>query len=104
MMWGNYCGTPAHTVTIIDGIRHKLPVTEIIYDKGCDFVDNQVMYSYYDQCAINSKKGFKAEFWNNRDMEGDPIANGVYDNPLNFTTLGGTHFTPGVELRDFYSI
>ena len=101
MMWGNYCGTPAHTVTIIDGIRHKLPGTEIIYDKGCDFVDNQLMYSYYDQCAINSKKGFKAEFWNNRDMEGDPIAKGAYDNPLNFTTLGGTHFTPGVELRDF---
>lgn len=101
MMWGNYCGSPAHTVTIIEGIREKMPEAEIVYDKGCDYVDNLVMYSYYDQCAINGEKGFKAEFWNNRDMSGEPVAKGVYSNPLNFTTLGGTHFTPGVELRDF---
>lgn len=101
MMWGNYSGSPAHTVTIVDGIRQKLPHSEVIYDKGCDYVDNQVMYSYFDRCTIDGGKGFRAKFWNNRDMAGEPSATGKYTNPLNFTTLGGTHFTPGVELRDF---
>ncbi len=41
MMWGNYNGTPAHTVTILEGIRQKLPSAEIVYEKGCDYVEEK---------------------------------------------------------------
>ncbi|MEN6589043.1 MAG: glycoside hydrolase family 3 C-terminal domain-containing protein [Proteiniphilum sp.] len=39
MLWGNYNGFPSSTVTILDGIRAKLPNAEIIYERGCDLVD-----------------------------------------------------------------
>jgi beta-glucosidase len=34
MQWGNYNGTPSHTVTLLEGIRAYLP--EVPYVKGCD--------------------------------------------------------------------
>ena len=101
MMWGNYNGTPAHTVTILEGIRNKLPQTEVVYEKGCDYVDDQVMHSFFDQCSLDGKKGMKATFWNNRDMEGEPVLVQQFADPLRLNTAGGTPFAAGVELNDF---
>ncbi len=39
MLWGNYNGFPSSTVTILDGIRAKLPDAEIMYERGCDLVE-----------------------------------------------------------------
>lgn len=36
MLWANYNGFPSSTVTILEGIRQKLPDTKIIYEKGCE--------------------------------------------------------------------
>lgn len=38
MQWANYNGFPYQTVTILEGIRSKLPEGSVIYDKGCDYV------------------------------------------------------------------
>ncbi len=35
MLWANYNGFPSKTVTILQGIKNKLPNSTIIYDKGC---------------------------------------------------------------------
>jgi beta-glucosidase len=40
MLWGNYNGTPVRTITILDGIRTKLNEKRIMYDKGCDLVED----------------------------------------------------------------
>ena len=101
MMWGNYNGTPAHTVTILEGIRNKMPQAEVVYEKGCDYVDDQVMYSFFDQCSLDGKKGMKATFWNNRDMEGEPVSVQQFADPFRLNTAGGTPFAAGVELNDF---
>lgn len=101
MMWGNYNGTPSHTVTILEGIREKVPQAEVVYEKGCDYVDDQVMYSFFDQCSLDGKKGMKATFWNNRDMEGEPVLVQQFADPLRLNTAGGTSFASGVELHDF---
>ena len=37
MQWGNYNGTPSHTVTILDGIRGV--VADAAYVRGCELVD-----------------------------------------------------------------
>ena len=42
MQWANYNGFPTHTVTILEGIKTKLPDAEIIYAKGCDLVGDSV--------------------------------------------------------------
>ena len=49
MMWGNYNGTPNHTVTILDGIKGKIDSDNIIYIKGCDLVNDKILNSYLDQ-------------------------------------------------------
>jgi beta-glucosidase len=36
MLWANYNGFPTHTVTILEGIKNKIPDAKIIYEKGCD--------------------------------------------------------------------
>lgn len=38
MQWANYNGFPTKTVTILEGIRSKLPEGTVIYNKGCDYV------------------------------------------------------------------
>lgn len=38
MMWGNYCGHPTKTITILDGIKSKAKLVR--YIAGCGFTDN----------------------------------------------------------------
>ncbi|MDR1523704.1 MAG: glycoside hydrolase family 3 C-terminal domain-containing protein [Tannerella sp.] len=40
MLWANYNGFPTHTVTILEGIREKMPDAEVIYEPGCNHTDN----------------------------------------------------------------
>lgn len=35
VLWGNYNGTPSHTVTPLDGMRAALPNAEVLYARGC---------------------------------------------------------------------
>jgi beta-glucosidase len=42
MQWANYNGIPAATVTILEGIRAKVPATRIIYHEGCDIAGETV--------------------------------------------------------------
>jgi len=37
MQWGNYNGIPNATVTLLQGIKNKLPNAKIIYDDACDY-------------------------------------------------------------------
>ena len=59
------------------------------------------MYSFFDQCSLDGKKGMKATFWNNRDMEGEPVLTRQFTDPLRLNTAGGTPFAAGVKLNDF---
>jgi beta-glucosidase len=101
MMWGNYNGTPINTITILDGITSKISANKIIYDKGCDLVEDKVTDSYFSKCSIGGKKGFKATFWNNIKFEGEPVASQEILNPIKMTTAGQHEFAPGVKLEGF---
>ena len=100
MMWGNYNGMPNHTITILDGIKAKQK--KLFYDKGCDLTYDKVMDCLMaSQCCFEGKKGLKGTFWNNRKMEGQPVATQYYTTPLAVTTAGMHNFAPGVQLEDF---
>ncbi|MCD8293158.1 MAG: glycoside hydrolase family 3 C-terminal domain-containing protein [Prevotellaceae bacterium] len=104
MMWANYNGYPSKTVTILEGIRGKLPDGSVYYEKGCDHVNNMILTSYYDKCRMEDHAGFKGTFWNNTRMEGAPVASGYFDRPLDWGKWndgGNAAFMPGVDLHDF---
>jgi beta-glucosidase len=101
MLWGNYNGTPRHTITILDGIKSKVPAKSIIYDKACDLVEDKVTESYFRYCAMNGKPGFSAKYWNNREQSGDPVASVQITNPVKLTVAGQHEFASGVKLESF---
>ena len=101
MMWGNYNGTPRQTITILDGIMSRLKKNQVVTFNGCDLVNDQTLDSYFDQCSMDGKKGFKGTFWNNRNMEGKPVAITQEKNPVQVTTYGQHSFAPNVKLVGF---
>src|SRR5829696_7962017 len=49
MLWGNYNGKPKRTITILNGVKSKLPANSIVFDKATDLVENKVTQSYFSQ-------------------------------------------------------
>jgi beta-glucosidase len=101
MQWGNYNGTPNHTVTILDGIRAKAGKSRVKYLRGCDLVNDQILTSLYHECTFEGKKGLHGRFWNNTTQEGDPVTEQMEAQPLSVTTFGQHAFAPGVALEGF---
>ncbi|MDP4269605.1 MAG: xylan 1,4-beta-xylosidase [Bacteroidota bacterium] len=104
MLWGNYNGKPVRTITILDGIKTKLPADKIIYDKGCDLVEDKVTETYFPKCSIDGKKGFKATYWNNQNLKGDIVATQQIETPIKMTTAGQHEFASGVRLEGFSAL
>ncbi len=101
MLWGNYNGTPVRTISILNGIRSKLPANSVLYDKACDLVENKVTQSYFSKTTAAGKKGFKASYWNNRERTGDVVITDQVSNPFKITTAGDHEFASGVKLVGF---
>ncbi|MGZ3854023.1 MAG: glycoside hydrolase family 3 protein, partial [Flavisolibacter sp.] len=101
MLWGNYNGTPIRTITILNGIKSKVGVNSVVYDKACDLVENKVTKSYFPFTSIDGKKGFKATYWNNRERTGDVVTTTQIENPLKLTVAGDHEFASGVKLVGF---
>jgi beta-glucosidase len=101
LMWGNYNGTPFNTIAILEGIESKLPSDKIMYEKGCDLVENMITESAFGECSFEGKKGFKATYWNNRELKGETVATEQIINPVKLTTFGQHEFSAGVLLEGF---
>ena len=102
MLNGNYGGTPteAHTHSLLDGIRAALPNTNIIYQKACELNDEYATIHHLQD--FNDGRGVKVEFWNNKELAGEPAKTDYY-NELNFSTFGAWGFAQGVS-RDSLSV
>ncbi|MGN7808684.1 glycoside hydrolase family 3 C-terminal domain-containing protein [Flavobacterium sp. 22076] len=74
---GNYNGTPSKLTTVLQGIREKVsPDTEVVYEKAVNFT-NDTLLVYKDlknQYSYEGKQGFKAEYYNNTTLSGQPAA------------------------------
>jgi beta-glucosidase len=74
---GNYNGTPSKVVTALEGIKDKLGNgVEVVYEKAINFT-NDTLLQYSDnsnEFSWQGKKGFYAEYFNNKDLKGEPIA------------------------------
>jgi len=101
LMWGNYNGRAIRTVTIVNGIRTKLPAEAIVYDRACDLTEDKIIESSIKDCTIDGKAGVRASYWNNREFSGLVVATEQIVNPLKVTTAGQHEFSAGVHLKDF---
>lgn len=74
---GNYNGTPSQIVTPLQGIREKLgKEVKVLYEKAVNFTNDSLFQSTEasHQFTWKGQKGFYAEYFNNRDLKGEPIA------------------------------
>ncbi|WP_035694412.1 beta-glucosidase [Flavobacterium soli] len=74
---GNYNGIPSELSTVLKGIKDKVGNdTEVVYEKAINFTnDTLLVYSNLkNQYAFEGKFGFKAEYFNNKNLEGKPEA------------------------------
>ena len=102
MLNGNYGGTPteAHQHSLLSGIKAAVPGAKVIYNKACELNDEYTTIHHLQN--FNDGKGVKVEFWNNRELDGEP-AKTEYFNELNFSTFGAWGFAQGVS-RDSLSV
>lgn len=74
---GNYNGIPSQLSTVLQGIKDKVGKnTEVVYEKAINFT-NDTLLAYTNvksQYSFEGKPGFKAEYFNNKDLSGKPEA------------------------------
>jgi beta-glucosidase len=78
---GNYYGTPAAPVTVLQGIREALPNAEVIYARGADLVEGRndpmaaplIEARYLRPSANASQRGLKGEYFRGREFKGQPV-------------------------------
>ena len=93
---GNYGGTPteAHKHTLLEGIKAAVPGARVIYHKACELADEYNTIHHLQD--FNGGKGVLVEFYNNKELEGEPVKTAYY-NELNFSTFGAYGFADGVD-------
>jgi beta-glucosidase len=101
MMWGNYNGTPSHTVTLLQGLKRLLPEGKVIYQPVCGVTEGFVRRSLFDQCRSSKGNGFEATYWNNSKQEGTAATSVQQATAFTFQAAGGTAFASGVKTEGF---
>lgn len=97
---GGYTHESAHGISILEGLKKASPNTIFTYEKGASIVERgtviQPEYLFHD----NGKKGLKASFYNNMELEGEPVLEMVHDQ-IDFEWPWNPY--PGIE-DDFFSV
>ena len=99
---GNYGGTPTkeHQHSLLEGIRNAVPGVNVFYKKACELADGESTIHHLQD--FNDGKGVLVEFYNNKELSGEPAVTGYYSE-LNFSTFGAWGFAQGVS-KDTLSV
>ncbi|MBQ8674071.1 MAG: glycoside hydrolase family 3 C-terminal domain-containing protein [Bacteroides sp.] len=101
MQWGNYNGFPAHTVTLLEALQSRLPKEQLIHVPACDHATGGAFISVFNQCGTANGNGFDAQYWDNQEAQGEPVATTRQTTPFRFQTEGNTAFAANVPLQHF---
>jgi beta-glucosidase len=81
---GNYNGTPARAVTLLDGIRQKIsPRTQLAYARGCAITEGVPPLGVIPPACLRpaepdaSERGLAALYYDNPDLAGEPALSRV---------------------------
>ncbi|MFD2162367.1 glycoside hydrolase family 3 C-terminal domain-containing protein [Paradesertivirga mongoliensis] len=100
---GNYNGNPSRLYTVLQGIKDKVGAnTEVIYEKAVNFTNNDLL-NYEDvskQFTNEGKQGFKAEYYDNTGLKGQPLAVRT-ETVLNHIWQEGQTVTGNIIANDF---
>jgi beta-glucosidase len=100
---GNYNGIPSRVVSLLDGLKEKLGNrVEIVYEPGTNFV-NDTLLAYEDvltQYKYEGNQGFKAEYYNNKELQGSPVATKTENKVDNFWQEG-QNVVDGIKANNF---
>ena len=103
VLLGNYNGTPSHPVTPLAGIREKLGAnTNVLYALGCPWAENLPSLEVVPSSALFTtenrarRNGLKGEYFDNRDLKGQPVFTRV-DDKVDFNWWDGT---PDPRIKD----
>lgn len=100
---GNYNGVPSKVVTLLQGIKDKLgPDVQVVYEKAINFTnDTLLVYSdLSEQFKWEGQQGFKAEYYNNRDLSGTPVSVKM-EKTLDHFWQEGELVTDGIRANNF---
>ncbi|MHA4842905.1 glycoside hydrolase family 3 C-terminal domain-containing protein [Flavitalea antarctica] len=100
---GNYNGIPSRISTVLDGIKQKLGEgVEVVFEKGTTFVhDTLLVYADINkQFTWNGRQGFKAEYFNNRELTGDATAT-VTENEIDHSWQEGQTVIGNIMATNF---
>ncbi|MFV0553549.1 MAG: glycoside hydrolase family 3 N-terminal domain-containing protein [Mangrovibacterium sp.] len=96
---GGYTPGEASGVSLLDGLKKASPQTKFVFERGASIVERGTVidakYLFHD----NGKKGLKASFYNNMELEGKPVYQAV-DKEVDFEWPWNPY--TGVE-DDFFS-
>ncbi|HVY79468.1 MAG TPA: glycoside hydrolase family 3 C-terminal domain-containing protein [Steroidobacteraceae bacterium] len=79
---GNYYGTPAAPVTVLQGIRAAVgPKTKVLYSRGADLVEGReepraapaIESAYLRPAPGSAAHGLKGDYFRGRDCAGEPV-------------------------------
>lgn len=100
---GNYNGNPSRIVSLLDGLKEKLGSNvEIIYEPAINFI-NDTMLAYEDitdRYSWEGNKGFKAEYFNNRDLQGTAVTVKT-ENKIDNFWQEGQNVIEGIKANNF---
>ncbi|WP_195598077.1 glycoside hydrolase family 3 C-terminal domain-containing protein [Bacteroides cellulosilyticus] len=76
-LWGNYCGYNKNGVTVLQGIRNKIPEADIRYEVGCELSENfpqiePIPADYLFTDVTGKQNGVRSAYYNNPNLWGNP--------------------------------
>lgn len=100
VLLGNYSGQPSKYVTPLAGIRNRVSsLTTVLYAPGTYKIGTSTMPVPSSALAAGSQPGLKGEYFNNRDLKGDPVLVRT-DESVNFE-WGAFSPSPAVGPQEF---
>lgn len=93
VLLGNYNGFPSDPVTPLQGIKNKLKNATVIYEQGCELAENLPSFDIVGESFLytsddKKEKGLIGEYFDNRDLEGEPAFSRI-DAKIDFAWWGG---------------